>query len=452
MSSKGAFVEAGADGKNLYAPPPRQQQSDSDAPVATVAANALFLGNNTNRSRYMYCSNPSCYSYNACFSSTESKANSSHLRTSCPQHSPVSSLSAVRSSSSLSPSSSASSGTNTYFPSNVYPSPELSDIDDDIADPVLDNNGQADSGAIQQPGRQDLRRRPSLDPLALTDVEQHRTKRFRQTLLSPRSVRTNMQIPTPIFSRSRLSIRSPSPHLVCPPAPRLAHAVLPGLTMSLPCLSDALDHTHLDDDDLTVVSDIVLSSSPLSSSSTTVLSTTNGSHTPLHPSFLDSPPYHPADVFPDNNEDWHEQVVEFDWASSTDEDDRKTAFSDSTYWSGIDCKDESLSELETCFGLDGMDSPPYQPTDYNELNPALDPQETRWFEQPTLPPHCHRDSSPPYVPFDYNTLNAEIDPNEDRYFEQSCVKYVGVKEDYGFDSAFDGDVSSNDMPISDDDF
>ncbi|KAG0364719.1 hypothetical protein BGX24_004485 [Mortierella sp. AD032] len=160
-------------------------------------------------------------------------------------------------------------------------------------------------------------------------------------------------------------------------------------------------------------------------------------------------------MFPDNNEGWHEQAVEFDWASSNDEDERKTAFSDSTYWSGIDCMDGSLSELETHFGLDGMDSPPYQPTDYNELNPALDPQETRWFEQHTmaaLAPRRHRDSSPPYVPFDYNTLNAKIDPNEDRYFEQSCVKYVGVEEDHGFDSACDGDVSSNDMSISDDDF
>ncbi|KAK3836904.1 MAG: hypothetical protein J3R72DRAFT_450045 [Linnemannia gamsii] len=460
MSSKGAFVEAGADGKNLYAPPPRQQQSDSDALVATVAANALFVGNNTNRSRYMHCSNPSCYSYTTLFSSTESKANSS-LRTSCCEQSSAYPLSAVQPSSSLSSSSSAAcSGTNTCFASIVYPSPELSDIDVDITALVINNDGQDNSSALQQQGRQDLRRRASLDLLALTstDVQRHRAKRLRQAPVSPRSVRTNLQIPTPVFSRSRLPIRPQSPRLFCPPTPRLANAVLPEPILSSPYLSAALNRTHqnhLDDDDLTVVSDTLLSSSPSSSSPTTVVSTINGSLTPLHPSLLNSPPYQPADVFPDNNEGWHEQAVEFDWASSTDEDERKTAFSDSTYWSGIDCMDESLSELETHFGLDGMDSPPYQPTDYNELNPALDPQETRWFEQPTmaaLAPRRHRDSSPPYVPFDYNTLNAKIDPNEDRYFEQSFVTYVGVEEDHGFDSACDGDVSSNDMSISDDDF
>ncbi|KAF9130176.1 hypothetical protein BGW39_003358 [Mortierella sp. 14UC] len=473
MGLKGAFVEAGADGKNLYAPPLRQQPSDSDALVAVVATNALFAGDNTNRPRNMYCSNHSCYSYSAHCSAAEGKGDAPHLRTSASSL-PTVQPSASSSSASTQPHAASVSScfsvtcTRPFAPTSsatVYPSPELSDIDDDI---TLDNIGQEYDNRTEQQGRKDLRRRPSLDlsALASTAVEQHHAKRLRQSPSSPRSVRTDLQIPTPIFSRSCQSDCSLPPRLVCPPAPRLAHAILPGPILSSPCLSAALDHAHHIDD----FSDSMSCSSPVSSSSAAVLSTvlpfpaarvisqhvnsvTAGPRTPLHLSLLNSPPYRPADLFPDDNEDWHEQVVEFDWASSTDEDERKTALSDNTCWSGIDCMDESLSELETRFGLDGMDSPPYQPTDYNELNPAMDPQETRWFEQlnTALPSLRRRDSSPPYIPFDYNTLNSEIDFSEDRYFEQPRVKYVNADEDSGFDSACDGDISSNDMTMSDDD-
>ncbi|KAF9120431.1 hypothetical protein BGX30_003173 [Mortierella sp. GBA39] len=258
---------------------------------------------------------------------------------------------------------------------SVYPSPELSDLDDDLI-AALDHNTH--SYGYKYSSRP-LGRRPSLD------LDQNQTKRFRR---------------------------------------------------SFP-----------DDDDSTVVSDTVTDD------------TVSSSPSPSRSAIADSPPYHPADVFPNNDNEWLEQVVEYDWASSTDEDERKTTFSDSSCWSGIDCRDETLSELETRFGLEGMDSPPYQPQDYNELNPAMDPQETRWFEQQpsatTSGPCRRRDDTPPYVPFDYNTLNSEVDPNEDRFFEQPCAKYTcaaaAAAEDCSDFESCDGDVSSNDMSISDDD-
>ncbi|KAG0301981.1 hypothetical protein BGZ97_002535 [Linnemannia gamsii] len=292
--------------------------------------------------------------------------------------------------------SSSSSSAKTAASSTVYPSPELSDLgDDDIAaleGIVLDVDNSYTSHK--------LRRRPSLD------FNQNRIKRFRPS----------------------------------PPSPRLSQTTF----------------NNCDEDDLTVVSDTVtddtVSSNPAPSNFTFASSTSDL----INPIVVESPPYHPADVFPDSNSGWHEQIIEYDWASSTDEDERRTAFSDS-YWSGIDCRDETFSELETRFGLDGMDSPPYQPQDYNEMNPTMDPQETRWFEQQltTLSSGSRRrrEDSPPYVPFDYNTLSSEMDPNEDRFFEQSHTKYVSTTadEDCSDSASCDGDVSSNDMSISDDD-
>lgn len=265
---------------------------------------------------------------------------------------------------------------------SVYPSPELSDLDDDLIAALEHNTHSYSYNYSSRP----LRRRPSLD------LAQNQNKRLRRSFPSP------------------------------------------------------------DDDNSTVVSDTVtddtVSSSPSPSSPAVASSKT------LPPSFLDSPPYHPADVFLNNDSEWHEHVVEYDWASGTDEDERKTTFSDSSCWSGIDCRDETLNELETRFGLAGMDSPPYQPQDYNELNPAMDPQETRWFEQQlsatTSGSRRRRDDTPPYVPFDYNTLNSEIDPNEDRFFEQPLVA-AAAAEDCSDSESCDGDVSSNDMSISDDD-
>jgi hypothetical protein len=267
---------------------------------------------------------------------------------------------------------------------SVYPSPELSDLDDDLIAALDDNTHRYSYKYSSRP----LGRRSSLD------LDQNQTKRFRR---------------------------------------------------SFP-----------DDDDSTVVSDTVTDDTVSSSPSPSSLASSKT----LPPSISDSPPYYPADVFPNNDNEWREQVVEYDWASSTDEDDRKTAFSDSSCWSGIDCRDETLSELETRFGLEGMDSPPYQPQDYNKLNPAMDPQETRWFEQQlsatTSGPSRRRDDTPSYVPFDYNTLNSEVDPNEDRFFEQPCAKYTyaaaAAAEDCSDFESCDGDVSSNDMSISDDDY
>ncbi|KAF9911491.1 hypothetical protein EC991_003293 [Linnemannia zychae] len=218
-----------------------------------------------------------------------------------------------------------------------------------------------------------------------------------------------------------------------------------------PSLSPAPAHSFSDDsDDLTVVNDtttdVAVSSSP------SVV--TSGL---LHHSILDSPPYQPADVFPDSSIDWHEQVVEYDWASSTDEDERKTIISDCSYWSGIDCRDESLSDLEARFGID---SPPYHPQDYNELDPAMDPQEARWFEQQltTIISGSHRrqSDSPPYIPFDYNTLNSAMDPNEDRYFEQPRVNYTcavaaTVSSTCTDSESHEGYTSSNEISLSDDD-
>ncbi|KAF9904164.1 hypothetical protein EC991_002958 [Linnemannia zychae] len=481
MSSKGVFVEAGADGKNPHAPSLRQQPSDSDALVAVVTSDALFAGDNTNRPRNMYCSNHSCYSYSARCSAAEIKGNALHMRTlasSLLTVQPSTSSSSASIKPHVAPVNSGFSATcvtcsrpfaTTTSLATVYPSPELSDVDD----VPLDNSGY--DIRTEQQGRKDLRRRPSLDMAALASsgVEQRHAKRLRQSPPSPRSVRMDLQIPTPIFSRPYQSTCSLSPNSVCPPAPRHAHTVLSGSTLSSATLGHA---RHTDDVSDTTsshsspASSSPASSSPASSSPATVLSAASPfpaisdtfehvdtiaarPHTPLHLSLLNSPPYRPADLFPDNNEEWHEQVVEFDWASSTDEDERNNDLSDNACWSGIDCMDETLSELETRFGLDNMNSPPYQPTDYNELNPAMDPQEARWFEQPkltALPPLRRRDSSPPYVPFDYNTLNPEIEPNEDRYFEQPRVKYVSVDEDSGFDSSCDGDISSNDASFSED--
>jgi hypothetical protein len=411
-------MDTGADGKTPAAPPPSpfsfflSQQGESDSVV--VPFNEMLIGNNTNRSRNnMYSS----YRNNT----TRSSLGKAYLRTYCccsPKTSSTATATATATAGAApsSSSSSAKTGINNRGASSsatcvtchrplfatkaasstVYPSPELSDLgDDDIAaleGIVLDVDNSYTSHK--------LRRRPSLD------FNQNRIKRFRPS----------------------------------PPSPRLSQTTF----------------NNCDEDDLTVVSDTVtddtVSSNPAPSNFTFASSTSDL----INPIVVESPPYHPADVFPDSNSGWHEQIIEYDWASSTDEDERRTAFSDS-YWSGIDCRDETFSELETRFGLDGMDSPPYQPQDYNEMNPTMDPQETRWFEQQltTLSSGSRRrrEDSPPYVPFDYNTLSSEMDPNEDRFFEQSHTKYVSTTadEDCSDSASCDGDVSSNDMSISDDD-
>ncbi|KAF9127888.1 hypothetical protein BG015_004435 [Linnemannia schmuckeri] len=405
------LIAFGADGKTPAAPPPSpspfrrflsQQQDDSDV----VPFNEMLIGNNTNSPRHMY----SCHKNKNSYSPSSVQRN---LRARCcfPKNftaaaSPAASLSTTNSG--INHNSSAGAASFGCFPatcitcyrpifatnsSSVYPSPELSDLDDDdIA--ALDYDTHSYNHSYNS---RPLRRRPSLD------LDQNRTKRTR---------------------------RSP------------------------PCPASAQKNS--DDDALTVISDTV--GDDVVPSNPAPFSPAVASSKSLRPSFLDSPPYHPADVFPNNNDEWHEQVVEYDWASSTDEDERKTVFSDSSCWSGIDCRDESLSELETRFGLDGMDSPPYQPQDYNELNPAMDPQETRWFEQQltaaTSGSRRRREDSPPYVPFDYNTLNSEMNPNEDRFFEQPRAKYTctaAAIENYSDSASCDGDVSSNDMSISDDD-
>lgn len=412
--------DTGADGKTPAAPPPSpfrlflSQQAESDSVV--VPFNEMLIGNNTNRSRNMYSS----YRNNITTSSSHGKAylrtRSSKLLTASSTTTAAATASAVQPSS----SSSASSGINNggavsscssitcvtcHRPSfatksvcsTVYPSPELSDLDDDdiaaLEGIVLDVDNSYSSHR--------LRRRPSLD------LHQNRIKRFRPA----------------------------------PPSPSLPQAT----------------HNDRDNDDLTVVSDtftdntVYLSPVPFNAAFTSSTSDF------IAPIVVDSPPYLPADVFPDSNSGWHEQIVEYDWASSTDEDEHKTVFSDSSYWSGIDCRDETFSELETRFGLNGMDSPPYQPQDYNEMNPAMDPQETRWFEQQltTLSSGCRRrhEDSPPYIPFDYNTLNSEMEPNEGRFFEQPRAKYISTAtdEDCSDSASCDGDVSSNDMSVSDDD-
>lgn len=392
----------GADGKTPAAPSPSpsnpfrlflSQQDDLDSVV--VPFNEMLIGNNTNSSRHMYSCHKNKHSYS---SSSPVQRN---LRTRCcsPKNFTAASSTAPLSAASCS----SATGVTCYRPfvattnsDSVYPSPELSDLDDELI-AVLDHSALSYSYKYSS---HPLRRRPSLD------LDQNQTKRLRRSLPSPRLVPTQ----------------------------------------------------NNPDDDSAVVSDTVtddtVSSSPPPSSPTVASSKT------LPPSFLDSPPYHPADVFPNNDSEWHEQVVEYDWVSSTDEDELKTAFSDSSCWSGIDCRDETLSELETHYGLEGMDSPPYQPQDYNELNPAMDPQETRWFEQQlsatTFGSRRRRDDTPPYVPFDYNTLNSEMDPNEDRYFEEPCTKYTcaaaAAAEDCSDSESCDGDVSSNDMSFSDDDY
>ncbi|KAF8936724.1 hypothetical protein BGZ47_009372 [Haplosporangium gracile] len=406
------LIAFGADGKTPVAPPLSpfrlflSQLQDDSAVVAPF--NEMLIGNNTNSSRRMY----SCHKNKNSYSPSSVQRN---LKTRCC--SPKNFTAAASSAASL---STASSGINhnsntgaassscfsatcvtCYRPifatssSSVYPSPELSDLDnDDIA--AVDHDTHSYNYSYNS---RPLRRRPSLD------LDQSRIKRTR---------RSSPPLPAPAQKNSG-------------------------------------------DDDLIVVSDTVtddtVSSSPAPFSPAVPLSKS------LRSSFLDSPPYHPADVFPNNDNEWHEQVVEYDWASSTDEDERKTAFSDSSCWSGIDCRDESLSELETRFDLDGMSSPPYQPQDYNELNPAMDPQETRWFEQQlttaTSGSRRRREDSPPYVPFDYNTLNSEMNPNEDRFFELPRAKYTYTAvtvEDYSDSTSCNGDVSSNDMSLSDDEY
>ncbi|KAG0281022.1 hypothetical protein BGZ96_001319 [Linnemannia gamsii] len=413
--------DTGADGKTPAAPPPSpfrfflSQQADSDSVVAPF--NEMLIGNNTNRSRNnMY----SPYRNNI---TTNPPLGKAYLRTRCccsPKTLTTScTAAAIATATAVQPSSSsASSGINNggaasfcslatcitcHRPSfatqsvwsTVYPSPELSDLDDDdiaaLEGIVLDVDNSCSSHK---------RRRPSLD------LRQNRIKRFRSS-----------------------------------PPPRRSQAT----------------YNHSDSDDLTVVSDTVTDDTVSSSPAPSNPAFTSPTSDFIGPIVVNSPPYHPADVFPDSNSGWHEQIVEYDWASSTDEDERKTAFSDSSYWSGIDCRDETFSDLETRFSLDGMDSPPYQPQDYNEMNPAMDPQETRWFEQQltTLSSGSRRrrEDSPPYVPFDYNTLSSEMDPNEGRFFEQPRAKYISAvaDEDCSDSASCDGDVSSNDMAISDDD-
>ncbi|KAF9295914.1 hypothetical protein BGZ88_001098 [Linnemannia elongata] len=408
MTSLCAF---GADGKTPAAPSPSpsspfhiilsQQQVDLDSVV--VPFNEMLIGNNTNSSRHMY----SCHKNDHSYSSTSSVQ--SNLRTRCCSPKNLTAAASSRSPLSAIRSANAASATSVtcYRPfvattnsTLVYPSPELSDLDDDFI-AALDHSTHSYS---YNNSSRPLRRRSSLN------LDQNQTKRLRLSFPSPRLAPTQVN---PYDDESTVVID-------------------------------------------TVTDDTVFSSH--SSSSPAVVSSKT-----LPPSFLDSPPYHPADVFPNNDSEWHEQVVEYDWASSTDEDERKTAFSDSSSWSGIDCRDETLSELETHFGLEGMDSPPYQPQDYNELNPAMDPQETRWFEQQlsaaTSGSRRGRDDTPPYIPFDYNTLNSEMDPSEDRFFEQPCAKYTyaaaraaAAAEDCSDSESCDGDVSSNDMSISDDDY
>lgn len=401
----------GADGKTPAAPSTSpssfrlflsQQQDDLDSVV--VPFNEMLIGNNTNSSRHMY----SCHKNKHSYSSSSQVQRNLRIRCCSPKNSTAATsftapLSATSNTSAASCSSATCVTCNRPFvattnSATVYPSPELSDLDDDlIAAP--DHNTHSYSYKYSP---RPLRRRPSLD------LDQNQAKRLRRSFPSPRLVPTQ---------------------------------------------------NNPDDDDSSVVSntatDDTASSSPSSSSPAVTSSKT------LPSSFLDSPPYHPADVFPNNDSEWQEQVVEYDWVSSTDEDEFKTAFSDSSYWSGIDCRDETLSELETHFGLGGMDTPPYQPQDYNELNPAMDPQETRWFEQQlsatTSGSRRRREDTPPYVPFDYNTLNSELDPNEDRFFEQPWAKYTcaaaaTTAENSSDSESCDGDVSSNDMSFSDDDY
>ncbi|KAF9539615.1 hypothetical protein EC957_005170 [Mortierella hygrophila] len=390
MSPKCAF---GADGKTPAAPSPSpsslisQQQDDSDSVV--VPFNEMLIGNNTNCSRHMYSCHKNKHSYSS--SSVQQDLKSRY----CSSKNFTAATSTVPFSATSSATTALCSSATcvtcsrlfvaTTNSASVYPSPELSDLDDDLIVALDDNTYSYSYKYSSRP----LGKRPRLD------LDQNQTKRF---------------------------------------------------CRSFP-----------DDDDSTVVSDTLTDDTVSSSPSPPRLAVASSKTLP--PCISDSPPYRPADLFPNNDNEWREQVVEYDWASSTDEDERKTAFSDSSCWSGIDCRDETLNELETRFGLEGMDSPPYQPQDYNELNPTMDPQETRWFEQQlsatTSGPSRRRDDTPPYVPFDYNTLNSEVDPNEDRFFEQPCANYTcsaaAAAEDSSDFESCDGDVSRNDMSISDDD-
>ncbi|KAG9065390.1 CBL-interacting serine/threonine-protein kinase 4 [Linnemannia hyalina] len=81
----------------------------------------------------------------------------------------------------------------------------------------------------------------------------------------------------------------------------------------------------------------------------------------LPPHMVSSPSYPAAASIEKSSGGRHVQTVEYCWTSGADEDERKTAFSDSSSWSGIDCKDEMLSELETRFALDGVDTSSLQP-------------------------------------------------------------------------------------------
>ncbi|KAF9548842.1 hypothetical protein EC957_005515 [Mortierella hygrophila] len=85
------------------------------------------------------------------------------------------------------------------------------------------------------------------------------------------------------------------------------------------------------------------------------------SHLHMIPNNTPNPSYPAATSIEKSSGGWHEQTVEYCWESGVDEDERKTAFSDTSSWSGIDCKDETLSELETRFALDGVDTPSLQP-------------------------------------------------------------------------------------------
>ncbi|KAF9083824.1 hypothetical protein BGX29_002886 [Mortierella sp. GBA35] len=136
-----------------------------------------------------------------------------------------------------------------------------------------------------------------------------------------------------------------------------------------------------------------------------------------------SPGYVPVDfdeLYPEHaGTEWHEQVVEWDWVSCADMDERKTYSSDTSSFSGIDCRDETQDDHETRFGLSYSYSPPYVPADYNTLNPDLDPDENRFFAQ------AHPE-------------DANADEN-----------YGSSNDDDVDEAGFDADISGNDMSTSD---
>ncbi|KAF9926634.1 hypothetical protein FBU30_003818 [Linnemannia zychae] len=165
---------------------------------------------------------------------------------------------------------------------------------------------------------------------------------------------------------------------------------------------------------------------------------------------LDSPPYYPADVFPDNNKEWHQQNVEYNWASSTSGDEYKTNFFDNSYWPGIDYQNETLNGLEVRHGHSIKNSH-CQSEDFPEPDQVTSPKDTPWHKPLSLSnSQYHHDNSPPYIPVDYNTFNSDMDPDEDRYFEQLVVKYdnAGSLES----CSYDGDISDIESLLSGNDF